>query len=317
MSIGSAYASAIEISSQTAKKWLEDSRSQIKTSSLLEQLEENKVDSVKFAIERLAMPQQEVVRYLLLNKMEQQQIAISSQMAFFVDSQRTMRPTYQILETGDGYEFSAPAFNYPATATRLIKRWNLDQKTVDLVLKAEQGELDLQDYLTVDDVLLKSREDLLIQELSSLSGQALEGLVQQLTTPSITTWLPSSKVMVSLAQETKNEEVYRLLWLVKADRYSKKELSRLATLSTQFAYQQIMLATNNPALRNQALEQLAQTKPMPDDVRSFLVTRMMIEEEAPIVARELVKQGYSQWLTELVTTNRRVRASAINNVLSN
>ncbi|CAM4455012.1 hypothetical protein [Vibrio agarivorans] len=315
--MNSAIASSIEITPQTAQTWLSDARSQNKVSALLEQLQDNKVDSVKFAIERLAMPQQEVVKYILLTQLEQQQIALSSRMAMFIDAQRNLRPTYQVLETGDGYEFSAPAFNYPATATRLIKRWQVDQKTIDLVIQAEKGELNLREYLVGDDAQLKTRENLLIQEMGSLSSQALETLVQQITLSRVNPWLPGSRVMVSLARESNDEEIYQLLWRMKADSHTKQELARLSSVSTSFAYQQVMSATNNPILKDQALQQLARVKPMSDEIRTFLVTRMTLEEDAPIVAQELFEQGYSQWLAELVTTNSRVRASAINSVLAN
>ncbi|GAL13457.1 hypothetical protein JCM19233_4459 [Vibrio astriarenae] len=309
-------AGTIEITQQTAYSWMSDERSQNKASELLQQLQDNKVDSVKFAIERLAMPQQEVVKYLLLTDMEQSQVALSTKMALFVDAQRSLRPTYQVIEQGDGYEFSAPAFNYPATATRLINRWKIDQKTLDVVLQAERGELVLRDYLTGDEVQLKTREDLLIQELSSLSEQAIEVLVEQITVANINAWLPRSRVMVNLARQSRSDELYRLLWLMKADTHSQRELERLSQESSSFAYQQVMAATNNPSLKSQALQQLARVKPMPEDVRSFLVMRMTIEEDAPIVARELVDQGYSQWLEELMATNGRVRANAINGVLA-
>ena len=52
-----------------------------------------------------------------------------------------MVPTYQVLERGDGYEFSVPAFNYPAIAHRLLKQWQQDQSTLAFVLEAERGEL--------------------------------------------------------------------------------------------------------------------------------------------------------------------------------
>ncbi|MEF1189416.1 hypothetical protein QTO04_08945, partial [Vibrio parahaemolyticus] len=73
-------------------------------------------------------------------KLEQQNIILTPRMALFVESQVRLTPTYQMLERGDGYEFSVPAFNYPAIASRLIKRWKQDQSTLDFVLQADSQQ---------------------------------------------------------------------------------------------------------------------------------------------------------------------------------
>ncbi|MGL6316789.1 hypothetical protein [Vibrio sp. WXL103] len=312
----SSVAQALELSSEQVEAWLADTRLQGRSQELLIQLSDNQVDSVKFSLERLAMPQQEVVRYMLMTEIEQAELVLTQQQASLVDLHREMQPSYHVLEVGDGYEFIAPAFNFPATASRIIKRWEVERDTLNLAQQAEHGSLVLRDYLSGDESQVGQREELLIQELPNLSRQALSLLTDQLLEQRLTTWLPSSKVMVSLAQVSQEQGIYDLLWKMRADSNTKQELLRLADMDSEFAYQQTMLAASNPALTEQALRQLARSKPMPEEVRSFLIARMSIEEEAPIVAGELVAQGYRQWLTELVLENRDIRVKEINSILA-
>ena len=226
--------SAKEMQETVVEQWLQDTHIQTKVSELLDYAVRDEVDSLKFALDRLAFPQQEVVRFLLLEKLEQQEIILTPRMAIFVESQISITPTYQVLERGDGYEFSVPAFNFPAIASRLIKRWKQDQSTLEFVLAAERQELDLKDWLTGTSQQVQTREALLIRELDSLSPNALEALTKQLTHANVTSWLPSTAVVVRLAQVSQDEAMYDLLWRMRADYNSQTELERLAEVSDEF-----------------------------------------------------------------------------------
>lgn len=204
--------SAKEMQESVVEQWLQDTQIQTKVSELLEYVVRDEVDSLKFSLDRLAFPQQEVVRFRLLEKLEQQNIILTPRMALFVESQVRLTPTYQMLERGDGYEFSVPAFNYPAIASRLIKRWKQDQSTLDFVLQAERKELNLQQWLTGTSQQIQTRESLLIRELDSLSPSALKALTTQLTQANVTSWLPSTVVVVRMAQVSQDKAMYDLLW---------------------------------------------------------------------------------------------------------
>ncbi|CAH1584342.1 conserved exported hypothetical protein [Vibrio owensii] len=307
--------SAKEMQETVVEQWLQDTHIQTKVSELLDYAVRDEVDSLKFALDRLAFPQQEVVRFLLLKRLEQQEIILTPRMAIFVESQISITPTYQVLERGDGYEFSVPAFNFPAIASRLIKRWKQDQSTLEFVLAAERQELDLKDWLTGTSQQVQTREALLIRELDSLSPNALEALTKQLTHANVTSWLPSTAVVVRLAQVSHDEAMYDLLWRMRADYNSQTELERLAEVSDEFSLQQLMNATVNPTLKPYAIELLTRSNPLTPNVKQFLVAKMALSEEATLVARELAKQGHQSWLEELVSSNRQVKARQIQEFL--
>lgn len=312
-------ARAVEISPQQREQLLQDNQLQQKVAELVEMAVKDDVDALNFALQRLALPQQEAVRYLLLQHLDQSQLALTPFMVSFVESQRQAAPVYRTMEKGEGYEFSVPAFDYPSIANRLVKQWNQDQKVLDFVFRAERYELNLKQWLSGNDHLVQVREALLIRELGNLSLPAVQALTQQLTQAAVTSWLPSSSVMVRLAQVSEDAQMYKLLWLMRADFYVEQELERLARLARQgdeFAIAQLMVAEGNPRLKAQALQELARLNPMSDEVKAFLVSRLGRAEEAPIVAQALVEQGYHSWLQDLLTNNRQVKRHAILRVLA-
>ncbi|MDN3700679.1 hypothetical protein ACFFUO_14490 [Vibrio artabrorum] len=312
-SVGMSYAT--EMSPHTVESWLENDQVKLKTTELFELVVHDEVDSLRFALERLTFPQQEVTRYQLLKKLEQQKIVLTSKMALFIEQQLAITPTYQVLERGDGYEFTIPAFDYPSIANRLIKQWRQDQNTQQFVLDAEKQDLDLKMWLSGNEYQVQTRESLLIKELDSLSPEAVDYLTKQLTTSSIVSWLPSTEVVVRLAQVSQDPEVYNILWRMKADYYSQAELVRLAETQQVFALEQVMAATKNPRLKDEAITLLAKVKPLSEEVKQFLVSRMAIADEAPLVARELAKQGHTRWLQDLVNDNPQVKSSLIKQAL--
>lgn len=308
--------SATPMEPERAQALLADEHIELKVAELLQYAIEDNIDTLKFALDRLSLPQQEVARYLLLKKFEDQELALTSKMALFVEQQKRRVPTYQVLEVGDGYEFSTPAFNYPAIASRLLKQWKQGQSALEFVLAAERQELNLKQWLSGSDYQVQMRESLFIRELDTLSQQAVLALAAQLTEQTVTSWLPSSAVMVRLAQVSEDPGVYKLIWLTKADFNSQQELARLADVGDEFALQQIMRASTNPALKTSAIEALTRIKPMSPEVKEFLIAKMAIREEASMVASALANQGYRSWLEELAKTNQTVRSHAILSVLT-
>ncbi|CAE6925594.1 hypothetical protein AB3Y13_08025 [Vibrio alginolyticus] len=309
--------SAKEMQESVVEQWLQDTQIKTKVSELLEYVVRDEVDSLKFSLDRLALPQQEVVRFHLLEKLERQDVILTPRMAIFVESQTRITPTYQVLERGNGYEFTVPAFNFPAVASRLIKRWKQDQSSLDFVLKAERKELDLSQWLSSGtSQQAQAREALLIRELDSLSPSALEALTVQFTQADVTSWLPSTAVIARLAQVSQDTEMYDLLWRMRADYNSHAELDRLAKSGNEFSLQQLMNSTVNPTLKPHAIGLLSKANPLSPDVKQFLITKMALSEEATIVARELAQQGHKDWLKELVAGNHQVKTRQIEQVLN-
>lgn len=302
---------AKEVPADTVQQWLQDQQVESKVSELLDYALRDKTNELKFSLERLALPQQEVVRYVLLDKLEKNQVILTPRMALFVESQIKQTPAYQVVEKGDGYEFTVPAFNYPAIASRLIKRWKQDQSTLEFILLAEQGKLDLQTWLSGSTHQVQLRESLLLKELDSLSPEALDRLVNQLVDKPITTWLPSSAVVVRFAQVSERPDVYHLLWRMKADHNSQAELTRLASMGDEQALQQVMAAALNPSLKEQAIQALASKHPLSQDVKQFLITRMALPDDAVLVAKVLSKQGHEGWLQEVLSGGYPVKRHLI------
>ncbi|PMH38660.1 hypothetical protein BCU68_07455 [Vibrio sp. 10N.286.49.B3] len=312
---GAMTASATEMDVAQSQYWLQDQQIQTKVSEFIDYIHYDEVDSLSFSLQRLTFPQQEVARFLLLQTLEQEQAVLTPKLVAFLRKQQQIVPTYQTIRQGDGYELTAPTFDYPAIVNRLLMRWEQDQKILAFILRAERKELVLQTWLTGSEQERQAKETLLLAELDSLSLEAVLHLCAQLTQATVTSWLPSSEVVVRLAQVSEDSETYKMLWRMRADQYSQAELNRLAGLNTPFAMQQMMGAAQNPSLKSQALTLLTQVKPLPEEVKDFLITRMAITEEAPMVARELVKQGHRHWLQDLVSTNQQVSVSSLQQVL--
>ena len=316
--IMSPAAASKEMAKEEVDYWLNSEQVKLKVSEFIRLVEKDDIDSLKFSISRLALPQQEVARFLLLKNIEQRDIILTSKMAIFVRGQQSLPPTYTVLERGEGYEFSVPAFNYPAISSRLIKQWQNDQKTLDFILLTESGQLNLREWLSEgSDYDNQNRESVLVNEFDSLSPKGSDFLIGQLTNTKVTEWLPSTRVLVRMAQVSEDEQLYQLLWKMRADHNSQSELERLAALETPFSQQQIMLAAMNPSLKNQALSELAQINPLPDEVKQFLVSRMTTSDDASFVAQQLAQYGHSGWVRDVVSTNSDVKENLILRALSN
>ena len=306
--------SAVDMSTTEQQKLLQDVTLQHKVEQLYDYAIQDNIDALSFALQRLALPQQEAARFLLFQKMEQQNLSLSSLLVDFVQLQNRILPVYQITEKGDGYEFSVPAFNYSSIGLRLLKHWKRDQRAVDFVLKAEMKDLNLKQWLSGPNRI--SHEKLLIEDLDKLSVAAIQGLVDQLTSVKVTSWLPSSAVMVRLAQISHNQDIYKLLWLMRSDSAIEAELERLSSRKDPFAISQLMLAAQNPRLKDQAIRALAQVDPMSDEVKQFLVDRLSDDNDVVSVARTLVEHGRQNWLQELLNSNKHVKATAIMQALN-
>lgn len=310
------YAIGGDITATEREPWLAESQTQQKVEELYLLALHNEVDRLQFNLQRISYPAQEVVRFLLLQKFEQGQLILTEELAVFIAAQKSQTSNYLIAERGDGYEFSVPAFDYAAIAHRLLKQAQQQQDIVMFVLQAENGELNLREWLPSSLAQSEARQRLLLTELHRLSPQAMERLIGQITTEQVTSWLPSATVMVQLARHSQSHALYQRLWLMKANDDIRQEVARLAAQADAFAKQQLMLAVENPSLKQEALQALVEIRPMSMEVEQFLIEKLGQSENASQVASMLAQSGYQGWLQELVSSNHAVKQQAILAVLN-
>lgn len=311
------YAIGGDITATERELWLAEPQIQQKVEELYLLALHNEVDRLQFNLQRISYPAQEVVHFLLLQKFEQGQLILTEELAVFIAAQKSQTPNYLIAERGDGYEFSVPAFDYAAIAHRLLKQAQQQQDIVMFVLQAENGELNLREWLSGSSAQsVDVRQRLLLTELHRLSPQAMERLISQITTEQVTSWLPSATVMVQLARHSQSHALYQRLWLMKANDEIRQEVARLAAQADAFAKQQLMLAVENPSLKQEALQALVEIRPMSMEVEQFLIEKLGQSENASQVASMLAQSGYQGWLQELVSSNHAVKQQAILAVLN-
>ncbi|MEF2508422.1 hypothetical protein V4D06_10755 [Vibrio mimicus] len=305
------FALANDINASERQRWLEDEQTQQKVEELYTFALQNEVDRLQFSLQRISYPAQEVTRFLLLQKIEQNKVILTEELAAFIASQKSQTPNYLIAERGDGYEFSVPAFDYAAIAHRLLKQAQQQQEILMFVLQAENGELILRQWLSGSAAQVESRQRLLLAELDRLSPQAIKQLASQITAEQVTSWLPATTVMVQLARHSQNSDLYQRLWLMKANDELRQEIARLGEQADVFAQRQLMLAVANPSLKQEALQALVGIRPMSIEVEQFLIEKLGQSENASQVASVLAQSGYQGWLRELVSSNQAVKRKAI------
>ncbi|ENS5608360.1 hypothetical protein ACE1RU_003259 [Vibrio mimicus] len=305
------FALANDINASERQRWLEDEQTQQKVEELYTLVLQNEVDRLQFSLQRISYPAQEVTRFLLLQKIEQNKVILTEELAAFIASQKSQTPNYLIAERGDGYEFSVPAFDYASIAHRLLKQAQQQQEILMFVLQAENGELILRQWLSGSAAQVESRQRLLLAELDRLSPLAIERFVSQITAEQVTSWLPATTVMVQLARHSQNSDLYQRLWLMKANDELRQEVARLGGQADVFAQRQLMLAVANPSLKQEALQALVGIRPMSIEVEQFLIEKLGQSENASQVASVLAQSGYQGWLRELVSSNQAVKRKAI------
>ncbi|SHO58033.1 hypothetical protein [Vibrio quintilis] len=305
------YVYAEELNDHSREQILHSPQIQSQLQELRMFLYSEQIDALNFSLQRIALPGQEAVRYLLLKRIEQEQVAVSFKMKQFVQAQLSIKPVYYVSEKSDGYIFTVPAFDFPSVSNRLLRIWKHDQSIIEMVLSIEQQKFDLQSWLSGDESLISLHESLLIQELDGLSEDAVRYLTHQLIHESVTSWLPSTRLMSALARKSHDADLYRLLWLMRSDTYSVAELHRLSALTDSFSVGQIIAAAHNPRLRQPAIKILTGLRPMPDNVKHFLILQMSRSETAEVTARALIKEGYSHWLQDLMQGNNKIKRRII------
>jgi hypothetical protein len=274
------------------------------------------IDAVNFSLQRIALPEQEAVRYLLLKRIEQDHVVASSKIKQFVQAQQAVKPVWYVSEKRDGYIFTVPAFDFSSVSGRLIRIWKHDQSVAEMVQRIRNHQFELHSWLSGDEYFIHLHESLLVQALERLSDDDVLYLTHQLVNESVTRWLPSTRFMSALARRSKNADVYKLLWLMKSDSYSVAELNRLAVQSDTFSVGQMIAAAHNPKLKLLAIRKLTRLRPMPDNVKHFLIQQMSRSDTAEVTAQALAKEGYSYWLKNLIEENKSIKRHIVKRFVS-
>lgn len=297
--LASELASATSISREDAQQWLKNSQVSVVVDQLYDNAAKNDTEKLVLRLESLSMPNQEIARYLLLKKLEASQFVLSPDMAAFVLSQTKHSPAYTIEESGNGYQTMIPAFNSSVVATRLMRVRSKTQSNLDFILSVEERNLELHQWLQGSDSQIKQRESLLISSMDSLSPQAISYLVNQIAGDKVIQWLPTSAVMVKLAEISQDPRIYHLLWRMKRDVELESEVNRLAAIGDAFSIQQLVNAADNPALKSLAVMALVKIKPMPIGLEQFFVARLNQDKDRESLRSLLIENGYGPWLQRL------------------
>ncbi|MBD1577263.1 hypothetical protein HC723_12570 [Vibrio sp. S11_S32] len=300
--VGSPFANAVSISREESQQWLQQPQLHEIVTNLYALAMSDDAQSLNSQLNTLSMPNQEIARFLLLKKLEQNQVVLGIKTATFVQAQTQHTAIYNIEETGDGYQTTIPAFNASIIATRLMQQRTHTQSNFDFILAAEDNNLPLDQWLQGSSAQVAQRESLLISAIDSLSPQALSYLVEQIAGAKVVQWLPSSAVMAKMAQASQDPRMYHLLWRMKSNTDAEKEVQRLAKVGDTFSTQQLILATDNPALKSTAMRALVKIKPMPMTLEQFFVAQLNQVEDQDWMQELLVSAGHADWVQQLINS---------------
>ncbi|MDO6543229.1 hypothetical protein [Photobacterium sanguinicancri] len=303
LTMWTAPALAQDVSEQQVLDTLASAQVQTRVNALTTLYKRNDFRALEFNLSQLPPLSQEAVREkLVLFAVEFGQVDQAK--ATWLAEQAGRKPTFTIVEQGDGYLVTKAAFHYGAPARTLIQHWEHQLQADDMVRKAESGTLQLSHWLTTDAVVQKRRRDLFLERVDTLSPDAIATLVTQFQSDNQLMWLPDNAIIASLAAHSGDSKMYQLLWRRRTDTYSYQELTRLTEMvPTPLALEQLMAATTNPSLKRQAYRSLITLRPMPASTRQFLIAKMGEVDEGQVVAQQLAQQGYTSWLRQLATSH--------------
>lgn len=299
---------ATETTEQEVKQVQSSLQVQNRVSALRQYYDSSDFTSLETQLSPLPPLQQEAVRSQLIDHAIDYAAnpdGLDQAKADWLEVQAARTPAFNVVEQGDGYLVTKSAFHYGAKARSLVMRWQQQLLALQMVEQAENGELQLSQWLTGDIHTQTTRRDIFLAQLPALSETAVDVLAAQFTSDSKLVWLPDNAVIAAVAAASGDEGVYHLLWRRRSDQYSLAELNRLAELAPQpAATQQLMAATMNPTLKLQAYRALITLKPLPLSTRDFLSDKLSEVDDGELVATELARSGYLDWLEQLASVSR-------------
>lgn len=301
----------IEVTQEEVNIWLHDPQAQDLVDHIYKDVLLDKPDAVQTALQAIPLPTQETVRFLLLKKMETEGIVLTSEMADFIQTIQQHPPIYMVSEHGNDYIANMPVLNSSLVAHRLLINWQQDQARSEFLIAVEKHDLNFLSWLKSHPEQIQVRENILLSEADDLSPEALQYLVEQLVGTPIIEWVPSSKVVVKLAQLTLDERLYRLLWKMKVESATNKEIKRLAKVGDDFSINQLILATQNPTLKPAAIESLIQIRPVTPTIKDFLLKELNSESDRVVIAQQLMASAHRDWLMDLLENNKINNAQSL------
>ncbi|GAD91042.1 MULTISPECIES: hypothetical protein [Vibrio] len=297
---GLSMVQAVELTQQQKQQMLADTQSHDDAQRIVALALSDQSDKANFDLLRIKQPQQEVVRFLAIKSIAENHPQYTSDLAVFVDSQRKVPSSLTLVEQGDGFRFSSPAFAYQQLAQRLMDDWDLNEQEMNFYIAVENGKLNLRTWLTENPELTSPRERLLIENVVKLSEDGMSFLAQQVTTNNVVSWLPSTEVMVAIASASHSPELYNILWKMKTNSAVNRELERLGADGSEFSIQQLILASSNPSLNKRSLQLLAKYAPTSQPAEDFLVSKMNNRNDAQVISTSIQEYGYSSWFKQWV-----------------
>ncbi|MGR5066202.1 hypothetical protein [Photobacterium sp. DNB22_13_2] len=299
-----ATAQGVEVSEQEVEQVLSSQQVLNQVSSLRAYYSHSDFDSLESHLSQISPLHQEAVRSQLIDHATALG-ELDQAKADWLEAQASRMPAFNVVEQGDGYLVTKSAFHYGAKARSLVIRWQQQLLALQMVAQAEGGELQLSQWLAGDHHTQITRRDIFLAQLPDLSDTAVDVLAEQFTSDSKLVWLPDNAVIAAVAATSGDEGVYHLLWRRRSDQYSLAELNRLAELAPQpAATKQLMAATINPTLKLQAYRALITLKPLPVATRDFLSDKLSEVDDGELVAAELARSGYLDWLEQLASVSR-------------
>lgn len=297
---------AAEVSAQDVKRVMASSQVQRRVAALSALYNSSQFLALEFNLSQLPDLQEEAVRNELVNYAVAYQ-ELDQAKADWLQTQTERKPAFSIIEQGDGYMVTQSAFRYGAKARGLVLRWQQTLLAQAMTAQAEQGQLVLSQWLAGDLFTQVARRDIFLSQLPALSDQAVAQLADQFISDRKLMWQPDNAVLAALAAASANDEVYHLLWRRRSDQYSLAELNRLTRQAPQpAAIEQLMAATINPSLKRQAYRALISLNPLPTAIRDFLENKLDEVDDGQVVASELARNSYRDWLTQLAATSHNL-----------
>lgn len=297
-------AAAQEVTEQEVRQVLDSPQVQHQVSVLAKLYDASDFTMLESQLQAFSGLEQEAVRTGLVTYAVESG-ALDQAKADWLQRQAERTPAYQVVEQGDGYLVTQSAFHYGAKAKSLVRKWQHIQLAAAMVKQAEAGELVLSEWMAGELASQTVRRDIFLEQLPNLSAQAVAKLAAQFTSDSKLLWLPDNAVIAALAAASRDNSVYHLLWRRRSDQFSLAELNRLAELApATHAIEQLKAATINPSLKRQAYRALITQHPIPVSARDFLAAKLDEVEDGELVAIELARMGYLDWLRQLAEVSR-------------
>ncbi|MGF1859554.1 hypothetical protein [Photobacterium profundum] len=289
-----------------------------RAAALIKLYEKSDFRALEFNLSQISSLKQEAVRSQIIQHAVSYD-QLDQDKANWLQVQAERQSNFSIIEQGDGYLVTKAAFPYGTQARKLVLHWQQTLLADKMVTQAEEGSLVLSKWLAGDIFHQKEQRDIFLEKLPELSPTALNKLVAQFSSDSQLMWLPDNAIIASLAKQTGDESMYRLLWRRRTDQYSQAELTRLVNKAPEpQAIEQLMAATSNPSLKQQAYRSLVLLKPMPPQTREFLQGKLNEVDDGKVVAVQLAQQGYGSWLEQLAeSSGNKVLQKNLQSALAN